>query len=116
MTMKEHDSPKEPLRKVAERKWNNNAVRKRIVEKKNRRKPRDVDAPPEIGEVVVNDDRLKGPVKNLERKFLRDIRVMMEGHATNNPNHYLAYLERRRYLLLKEKLRRLKLAQQKSEL
>jgi hypothetical protein len=67
---------------------------------------------PEIGEVVTNGDRLKGPVKNLERKFLRDIRAMMEGHADNNLKHYLAYLERRRIKLLKEKLRRLKLAEQ----
>jgi hypothetical protein len=57
---------------------------------------------------------LKGPVKNLERKFLRDIRAMIEGNATNNLKHYLAFLERRRIKLLKEKLRRLQAAEQAS--
>jgi hypothetical protein len=67
---------------------------------------------PEIAEIITNIEKLKGPVKNFERKFLRDIRVMMEGHANNNLRQYLAWLERRRVKLLTEKLRRLKLAQQ----
>jgi hypothetical protein len=112
--LKDHEPPKESARVKAERKWTNADVRKKIIEEKNRPKPRDVDAPPEIAETIINDGKLKGPVKNLERKFLRDIRAMIEGNATNNLKHYLAFLERRRIKLLKEKLRRLQAAEQAS--
>jgi hypothetical protein len=112
--MKEHDPPKEPLRKVAQRKWNNESIRRRIIKERNRPKPRDVDAPPEpeIAETITNDGRRHGPINRLENKFKKEIRAMMEGHARNNMMIYAAYIERRRCKLLAEKLRRLKLAQQ----
>ena len=114
--LKEHDGPKEPARIRAERKWTNADVRKRLKEEKQRPKLVDPNRGPEIAETITNDGRLKGPVKNLERRFLRDIRAMMEGHTANNQRHYLAFLERRKIILLTEKLRRLKLAQQESEM
>jgi hypothetical protein len=110
--LKEHDQPKEKARVKAERRWKNSDAIKRLKEERAKPKLVDPNAPPEVAEVVINDDRLKGPVRNLERKVLRDIRAIMEGHANNNLTQYLAYLERRRIKLLTEKLRRLKLAEQ----
>jgi hypothetical protein len=94
----------------------NAELRRQLVAKRAKPKLVDHDAPPEIAETIVNTERLKGPVRNFERKFLRDIRTIMDGHAAQTMKQYLAWLERRRYVLLKEKLRRLKLAQQEADL
>ena len=114
--LKEHDPPKEPARVKAERRWTNSDVRKRL--KAERAKPKQVDPnkPPEIAETITNVGRRDGPRNRFESKFLRDIRAMMEGHVINNLTIYAALIERRRRKLLAEKLRRLKLAQQESEL
>jgi hypothetical protein len=110
--LKEHGPPKEPARIKAERKWTNADVRKRLKEEKQKPKLVDPNKPPEIAEVVTNEGRRDGPRNRFESKFKRDIRAMMEGHAEQRLKHYVAAIEHRRYVLLKEKLRRLKLAQQ----
>jgi hypothetical protein len=118
--LKEFDPPKERARNKAERKWCNNDVRKRVVEA--RRKPNLVDPnkEPEIAETVTNDGRRDGPIRRFENRFKKEIRTMMEGHAKQNLTFYLAsrnaLMERRRYLLLKEKLRRLMVAQRETDL
>jgi hypothetical protein len=109
--LKEHDPPKEPVRVKAERKWKNNALRKHIIEERQKPKLVDPNKEPEPADTITNDGRRDGPVKRLERKFLKDIRAMTEGHARRNIEIYAAMIERRRYILLKEKLRRLKIAQ-----
>ena len=109
--LKEHDPPKEPLRTKVERRWRNNALRKRLIEEKKKPRVVDPDALPEIAETIINDGRVDGPVKRFESQFLRDIRDMLEGHTKRNMQLYAASIERRRYLLLKEKLKRLKMAQ-----
>jgi hypothetical protein len=100
--------PKERASKVAERKWRNNALRRRVIEAKNRPKPRDVNDEPEIAETITNDGRVDGQVNRFESRFKREIRAMMEGYADRNMQFYVAMIEHRRYKLLKEKLRRLK--------
>jgi hypothetical protein len=67
------------------------------------------DAKPEAGDVITNDGRRDGPVNRFESKFKREIRAMMEGYAEVNLTINLMSLERRRRILLTEKLRRLKL-------
>jgi len=62
--------------------------------------------------VVTNEGRRDGRVSRFENKFKKEVRAMMEGHAGQNLKAYAIAIERRRYVLLKEKLRRLKLAQQ----
>ena len=114
--LKEHEPPKEPARIKAERRWTNSDVRKRLKEERARPKLVDPNKEPEIAETITNDGSLKGPVRNLERKFLKDIRALMNEPRERILAQYMQSLERRRYLLLKEKLRRLKLAQQESEL
>jgi hypothetical protein len=106
------DPPKEPLRKVAERKWNNESIRRRIIAEKNRPKPRDVDAPPEPAEVIVNDGRVDNSINRFERRFLKDIRATLHEHQLLNLRLYKVAIEHRRMILLEEKLRRLKVAQQ----
>ena len=110
--LKEHEPPKEPLRVKAERKWRNNEVVKRLKEEKQKPKLVDPDKEPEPAELIINDGRLDGPIKRLENRFKKEIRDMMEGHTRRNLQLYAASIERRRYVLLKEKLRRLRLAQQ----
>ena len=86
--IEEHDPPKEPPSKVAERKWTNADITKRLNENLN------------VG------------VNRFENKFKQEIRKMMEGYVANNRNNYIAWLDTRKRRLLREKLRRLKLAQQ----
>lgn len=106
--LKDREPPKESAEQIATRKWRNNDLRKRIVEAKQRPKPRDVNDEPEIAEVVVNEGRVDGPVNRFESRFKKEIRAMMEGYADRNIQFYAAMIEHRRYKLLKEKLRRLK--------
>ena len=69
-----------------------------------------------MAETIINDGKVDGPVKRFEAQFLKDIRAMVEGHTQRNLQLYAEMIERRRYLLLKEKLKRLRAAQQNEEL
>ena len=111
--LKEHEPPKEKARYRAERKWKNAEARRQI--KKAQQKPKLVDpnAEPEIAEIITNEGRVDGPVKRFESKLKRDIRAMLEGYSKRNLEQYAAWLQHRKYILLKEKLRRLKAQQAK---
>jgi hypothetical protein len=113
--LKDRDPPKESASKIATRKWRNNDLRRRVIEAKNRPKPRDVDDEPdepEIAETIINEGRVDGPVNRFESRFKKEIRTMLQGHVDRNLAFYAAMIERRRIKLLKEKLRRLQLAQE----
>jgi hypothetical protein len=112
--LKDDGPPNEPLRSKAERKWRNNEIRKRIVEERQKPKAKEPNNELEIAETIINDGRRDGPVKRFERQFLKDIRAMMEGHAKRNLQLYAEMLQRRKVLLLREKLRRLRAAEQAS--
>ena len=103
--------PNEPSRTKAERKWRNNDLRRRIIEERQKPKAEQPSSEPEIAETIINDGRVDGPVKRFERQFLKDIRAMLEGHAKRNLQLYAKMLQRRRLLLLKEKLKRLRAAE-----
>jgi hypothetical protein len=69
---------------------------------------------PEIGEAINGEDdgrKRNGSVRHFERQFLKDIRAMMENHVQRNVEFYYAALQRRKLLLLTEKLKRLRAAQ-----
>jgi hypothetical protein len=110
--LKEHEPPKEPVRVKAERRWRNAALRREIKEELQKPKLVDPNTPPETGDVISNDRRLDGPINRLERAFIRQIRDLMNEHAGRNLQFHAALIEHRKRILLKEKLRRLKLAQQ----
>ncbi len=110
--LKDSDQPKEPLRSKAARMWKNNNVRKKIAEERQSQKKPNPNDDPEITEVLINEGRRDGRVNRFENRFKRDLRAMMEGHAAQNLALYLKALEHRKVLLLREKLRRLKAAEQ----
>jgi hypothetical protein len=109
--LKDDGPPNEPLRTKAECKWRNNDLRRRIIEERQKPKAKEPSDEPEIAETIINDGRRDGPVKRFERQFLKDIRAMMDGHAKRNLQLYAEMLQRRKLLLLKEKLRRLRAAE-----
>jgi hypothetical protein len=127
---KEIDNSKEPARKKAERRWRNHALVKKYKAGKlpfvavvN---PDDVDYEkqkvhlpkghePKIAETVTNDGRRDGSLRRFESRFIKEIRTMLEGHNQRNLMLYAASLQHQKYLLLKEKLRRLEAAQHEEE-
>jgi hypothetical protein len=112
--LKDDGPPNEPLRSKAERKWRNNHVRKRIIEERQKPKAKEPSGEPEIAETIINEGRVDGPIKRFESRFKKEIRAMMEGHAKRNLQLYAEMLQRRKVLLLKEKLRRLRAAELES--
>jgi hypothetical protein len=91
--IKEFDRPKEPAQKLAERKWRNNALRKKLkegalpinllvdpdcIDYENRKVHLKKEAPPEPAEVIENDNP---KVHRFETKFKQDIRAMMNEHG-----------------------------------
>ena len=63
-----------------------------------------------MGELIENDGRRDGRASRFENKFKKDIRAMMEGQKELNLQIYAVMIDRRRRILLAEKLRRLKMA------
>jgi hypothetical protein len=114
--LKEHDSPKEPLRVKAERRWKNNDLAKRVRSERQKPKRVDPNKEPEMAETILNEGRRDGPVKRFESRFIKEIRMTLNEHKLLNLKIYAAAIEHRKRILLKEKLRRLKLAQQESEM
>lgn len=104
------DTPKEPAAKKAARRWRNHDVSTRFKAEKAAANA----APPEPKETLLieNDERLKGPVNNFERRFKREIRAMMEGYSARNLQLAAIALEQQQRRLLLEKLRRLEAAQE----
>jgi hypothetical protein len=108
----QYDPSKETAADIAKRKWRNNAVRQKIIEKREQ-KPKLVEEAkdPEIAETVINEGRRDGAINRLESKFKREIREMLQGDADRNVMLYAASLAHRKRKLLLEKLRRLEAAQ-----
>lgn len=110
--LKDDGPPNEPLRAKAERKWRNNDLRRRIIEERQKPKAKEPSKEPEIAEAIINEGRVDGPIRRFETQFLKDVRAIMEGHGKRNLQPYAEMLQRRKVLLLKEKLKRLRAAQQ----
>jgi hypothetical protein len=109
---KEHEPPKETASEKAARKWSNAEAQKRIKEERQKPKLVDPNRKPEMAETIVNCGNIDGRVRRFESKFKKEIRQMMEGYANKNLAAYALSLQHRKIVLLKEKLRRLQLAQQ----
>lgn len=113
--LEEHDPSKPKASEIASRRWRNNQAIKRLREEKQKPQLVDPDAKPEPSDVITNEGRRDGPLNRFESKFKQEIRQMMEGHVKKNLAIYAAALEHRKRILLKEKIRRAKLAQQQAE-
>jgi hypothetical protein len=70
---------------------------------------------PDPGEVLEQHKLLKEGMAKFESKVIKEIRSMLDGHKLNNTYLYLAVLQSRKKRLLREKLRRLRQAQQNQE-
>jgi hypothetical protein len=113
--IKEHDPSKEPVRVKASRKWRNHEIRQKLIEDRQKPKLVDPNKEPEIAETITNYGRRDSSRNRFETKFAREIRAILQGHVEQNQRVYMAFLEHRRRVLLKEKLRRLQVAQHDQE-
>jgi hypothetical protein len=111
MMLKDLEKSRESARVKAERKWTNTELVNELRQEKAIPKRRDPNAPPKVTDVVKNEGKLDGRVKRFENKFKKHMRTMMEAQKEFNLKIYAVRLEHRRRILLREKLRRLKLAQ-----
>jgi hypothetical protein len=110
--LKGNKPPKEKAHSKASRKWRNHEMRKKLIEERQKPKLVDPNQEPEIAEIVTNEARLKGPIRRFENRFKKEIRAMLQSHVDKNLAIYAISLDRRKRILLTEKLKRLKLAQQ----
>ena len=113
--IKQTDDPrKEPARKRAERKWRNHAVEKsfKAAQKEASEEAAKQPKPIEPADVIHQEKLIAEGTTLFERKFLKDIRAMLEGHQTQNLARYAISIQIKRKKLLQEKLRRLQLAAQ----
>jgi hypothetical protein len=119
---------KKPAERVAERKWGNNALRKKIKEGKtpvpmmvnpgdidyvNKKVRVDKNAPPEVATVIEN--KAKRRPGGFERRFLKEVRAILEERKRENVELIRASLRHQRLRLMLEKLRRLELMVAESE-
>jgi hypothetical protein len=112
--LKEHDGPKEPAEKRAERKWKNNQLRQKIIANKIPT-PVVVDrrAPPEVATVIVS--KAKRRPGGFERKFLKEVRSILEERKQENLKLIAALIAHQKRILTLEKIRRLELEIAESE-
>jgi hypothetical protein len=92
--LKHIDDIRKSARERAARRWKNHQIEKNFK-----------------ADVHEQDKLLKEGMTKFESKFIKYIREMMEGHSKVNLEMYLHSLEGKKRLLLREKLRRLQLAQ-----
>jgi hypothetical protein len=124
---KNPDNPRESSEKRAERMWRNNQLRQEYKEGKMpvhiMANPEDINYvtkevkvhidPAPIGSVLVNKGKRK-PV-SFERKFLKEIRAMLDERKQENLELIRASLRHERRRLMLEKLRRMELRIAESE-
>jgi hypothetical protein len=125
---KDPDNPRETSEQRAERMWRNNQLRQKYKEGKMpvamMVNPEDIDhvnfkvrvnkdPPPEVGTVVINKGKRK-PV-SFERKFLKEIRAMLDERKQEYIEMMRASLAHERRKLMLEKLRRMELRIAESE-
>jgi hypothetical protein len=104
LKMKDLDHPRESPAQKATRQWCNADLTRRFLEEK--RKP-----PPQPATKVIevhSTERPKADVTTkFERQFIKDLRLMLEGHTQRTLMEYKLALRARIHRLKKEKLRRL---------
>jgi hypothetical protein len=112
--LKHPDDPREPARKVAERKWRNYELlpfeQLWMLSRWQERckKPKEL----EPADVIENDKVKTGTLLRVQTKFAKEIKAMLEGHTHRNTVLYILSLQAKKKRLLVEKLRRLRAAQQ----
>jgi hypothetical protein len=102
--MDDIERPKESPEQRATRMWGNNDLTKRFLEEK--RKP-PLQAATKVIEVLSTERPKADETTKFERKFIKDLRAMLEGHTQRNLMEYKRAIRARIHRLKKEKLKRL---------
>jgi hypothetical protein len=102
--MDDIERPKETPEQRATRMWGNNDLTKRFLEEKH--KPPTQPAKKVI-EVFSTERPKAEETMKFERKFLKDLRAMLEGHTHRNLLEYKRAIRARIHRLKREKLKRL---------
>jgi acetyl-CoA acetyltransferase len=107
--MKDLDKPTESSEQRAERMWRNNQLRQKIIAS-NASSPvvADPNARPEVGTVLEN--KAKRRPGGFERKFLKEVRSILDERKQQNLEIILAGIRHERRILMLEKIRRLELS------
>ena len=113
--MKHIEHPAKTARELAKRRWNNNAVKKAFLAKKKEAADGAANEPPQPADVLEQERVIAEGTTKFESMFIKTIREMLKGHTHSNEVLYMAHLRHRRRQLLKEKLRRLLVAQQQGQ-
>jgi hypothetical protein len=103
--MTDLDKPNESAERCATRQWGNADLTRRFLEEKRKAPP--IQAPPKVVEVITTERRKAEATTKFERKFIKDLREMIEGHTQRNLLQYKLSLRARIHRLKLEKLRRL---------
>lgn len=112
--LKHIDDIRKSASERAKRRWDNYAVEKsfKAAKMEGAEKAAKEPKPIEPSDTVINEGRRSGALLRVQTKFAKDIKEMMEGHGEKALALYRHSLEHKRRMLLKEKLRRLLLAQE----
>jgi hypothetical protein len=126
--MKDLEKPTESSEQIAERKWRNNALSKKLKEGKvpipvmvdpqdidyvNKKVKVDKNPPPDVATVLVN--KAKRRPGGFERKFLKEVRAILDERKQENLRLIRASIRHQKRRLMLEKIRRLELSIAESE-
>lgn len=102
--MSDLERPTETPEQRATRRWGNADLTRRFLEEKHKPKPQPAT---KIIEVLSNERPKVDTTTKFERKFLKDIKQMLDGHTQRNLMEYKRALRAKIHMLKKEKYRRL---------
>jgi hypothetical protein len=104
--MEDIERPKETSEERAKRMWSNHDLTRRFLEEKHKPAPI-VKTNPDMAEVLSSERPKADETTKFERKFIKDLRAMLEGHRQRNLIEYKRALRARIHRLKREKLKRL---------
>lgn len=115
--LKHIDDIRKSARERAQRRWKNYQTIK-SMKAAQKKAAEDAAKEPTIadpGDVLEQNKLIKKGTTKFESKFIKEIRSIMNENLERDLTNYLAHLQHRKKLLLKEKLRRLLAAQGESQ-
>jgi hypothetical protein len=103
--MDDLDKPTESSEQRAARMWGNHDLTRRFLEEKRKAPP--VPAPPKVVEVLTTERVKAEETTKFERKFIKDLRAMLDEHKRRNLLAYKLSLRAQIHRLKAAKLRKL---------
>lgn len=99
------EHPKEPARNIAERKWRNHDIERRVREEVGRIEST-MAKELEVGDLIENDEPRAGAVTRAQTRFAKEIRGMLDEHKRRTTALYRLSLLTQLRRLKHERLRR----------